>query len=185
MSVERRFEMEEGNQPREGASVTTSDGENVGRVSEISGSFFKVNAPLRRDFWLSLEYATLTLPEEVQLEFGKKELDDHKLAEPGLEPEEDPMRDIARDSVILSEDEQLEQRARMERELAMQRKDLPIHQPGGDDSGTIGEPLESELARLEEELGVAGNPASTPTLVDRRGPAAPKADRARDAGRRS
>jgi hypothetical protein len=161
MSIERRVVTEHG-VPKAGAAVMTKDGERVGKVSEISGNFFKVDAPMRRDFWLSVDYVGLCAPDRVHLEFEKKELDEHKLTEPGLEPEEDPMREMARDAVILTDEELLEQRARMERELAEQRKDLPIHQqPGGDDSGTIGEPVESELARLEEELGVAGRPGSS------------------------
>lgn len=156
MSVEQ-FDTGQQTGPRVGAAVMAKDGEQVGKVSEISGSFFKVDAPMRRDFWLSVEYVGLCAPDKVQLAFEKKELGDHKLAGPGIEPAEDPMREMARDAVILTDDELLEQRARMERELAEQRKGLPIHQPGGDDSGTIGEPVESELARLEEELGVAGS----------------------------
>jgi hypothetical protein len=151
MSVDRPFKYEQDSRPREGASVITADRKKLGKISEVSGSYFKVHAPMRHDYWLSVGYATESMPEEVRLEFEKKELDDHKLAEPGLEPEEDPTHNIVVDSVLLGEDELLQQRARMEAELAEQRKDLPIHQGGGE-SGSLGEPVESELARIHEEL---------------------------------
>ena len=72
-------------------------------------------------------------------------------------PSEDPFREIV-DDTIVSPDEQFEQRVRMERELAEQRQRLP--HDGGEESppqtggelGTVGEPVESELPRLEEQL---------------------------------
>ena len=59
-----------------------------------------------------------------------------------MPPTEDPFASISGEA-ILSPLEQLDQRARMERELAEQRKSLP------DTGSTVGEPVEHELGRLD------------------------------------
>lgn len=153
MSVQREREFgPQTDMPRPGEPVLAASGEYLGSVIEVSGSYFKVDAPMKRDYWLSCEYVAEHGTDGVRLSFSKGGVEEHKLSEPGLEPQEDPMREITRDTVILSDDEMLEQRARMERELAEQRKELPIHERGTT-GGTIGEPVESELERLQEELG--------------------------------
>ena len=38
--------------PHEGAEVLTADGELLGTVGEIQGSYFKVEVPRRQDYWL-------------------------------------------------------------------------------------------------------------------------------------
>ncbi len=162
MFLQRKSEAESATAPNPGARVVTLDGEELGKVAEVEGSYFKVDAPMRRDYWLGSDFIVQSSQENVSLSFAKVDLDAHKLNEPGLEATEDPMRDIARDSVILSDSELLEQRARMERELAEQRKELPIHQSGGDD-GTVGEPVEVELERLEDELGETASSVSSST----------------------
>jgi hypothetical protein len=131
-----------------GAAVIAADGARLGTVAETSGSYFRVDAPMRRDYWLSCDQVTTSDLHEVTLAIARGDVDGCKLDQPGLEPEDDPLRDIARSPAILTEDEQLEQRVRMERELADQRRELPIHEGAGA-GGTIGEPVEVEVVRLE------------------------------------
>jgi hypothetical protein len=38
--------------PNEGTTVITADGEKLGTVGEIQGSYFKVEAAMRSDYWL-------------------------------------------------------------------------------------------------------------------------------------
>lgn len=67
--------------------------------------------------------------EAVVLDFARSELDEHKRNEPGLGPADDPFRDMTAAPVIDTR-ELLEQRARMERELAEQSRRLPgVHRP--------------------------------------------------------
>lgn len=65
---------------------------------------------------------------------------------------------------IVGPEEQMEQRLRMERELAAQRRDLPhAHADGSPDtSGTIGPPVEREIAQLE----ATGEPIYDSTSAD-------------------
>ena len=60
------------------------------------------------------------------------------------------MREISRGAAIISEEEQFEQRARMELELAQQRQQLPPEHT----VATVGMPVEEELAVIEEKVGL-------------------------------
>jgi len=139
-----------------GTPVYSADGRELGHIADVEGSYFKVSAPLARDYWLSCDYVGALDADCVTLSITHAELDEHKLGEPGIEPEDDPFRRVGPEAV-LSEREQLETRARMERELAEQRQRLPHAHPEGEDAppdtgGTIGEPVESELPRLERVI---------------------------------
>ena len=142
-----------------GATVVCSDGQRLGVVKDTQGSYLEIDAPRQRDFWLAAELITLTTREAVTVRFDRDDLDDYKLESPGLEPPEDPFREIVEDRIV-SPDEMIEQRFRMERELAEQRQRLPHTHPDGEnappdtagDMGTVGEPVESELPRLERQL---------------------------------
>jgi len=145
-----------------GRQIYTVEGEKLGTVSEISGSYLHVDAPWKRDYWLSAEYIDRANG-GVYMNFPKTRLDEYKLSEPGLEPEDDPMREISRDTVLITEEEQFEQRARMELELAQQREQLPPEH----NAGTVGVPVEQELRVIEEEIGLPlgemQNGAASPT----------------------
>lgn len=105
--------------PEPGHAVISHDGKRLGKVKEVSGSYFKVDAPMRRDYWLSDELIRDEDNEAVFLEVPGKEVPEHRMAEPGLEPEDDPFLRIQHMPVI--KDEELEaQRTRMEREVAEQ-----------------------------------------------------------------
>jgi hypothetical protein len=114
------------NMPSPGDIVFASDGKECGAVKEVRGGYFHVDAPMRRDYWLSRAYIASCGSGRVDLNIDKDEVDEHGLSQPGLEPEQDLDRAGIGDSVI-NENEALATRERMERELARQR--------GGLDSG--------------------------------------------------
>jgi hypothetical protein len=136
-----------------GSSVYASDGERIGQVLEVQDTFVKVDAPFRRDYWLNAAYVLLRDDGRIETSFARRDLDAYKLERPDTDIE-DPPKMPAADTVI-AEAEQVEQRIQMERELAMQRRELPhTHTDGDPESapstrgGTRGEPVEAELERL-------------------------------------
>lgn len=112
----------------EGLDVVTRDGAVVGKVKEVAGSYFKVDAPLQRDFWLEGGLVANRDSRRLVLDLEKAELPQRRRPGPGLEEGEDPMAAIAGERVI-SEEELLRQRAQMEAELAEQSMKLPPHKP--------------------------------------------------------
>lgn len=104
-----------GSEPIIDTPVTTSDGKQFGYVMELHGSYFKIDVPMARDFWLSQEYIAESSLDSVVLTLRKDELDEHRLAEPGLETSE------TGDLSVLSSAEVLTQREHMEHELEEQR----------------------------------------------------------------
>ena len=111
-----------------GVAVISSDGARLGTVKETSGSFFKIDAPMHRDFWLSERLVKARDESGLLLDIPRNAVAEHRLDEPGLEPTEDPFERIA-GNAVLTEAEMLDQRAQMERELAQQSRSLPPHEP--------------------------------------------------------
>ena len=137
-----------------GAEVYSSDGKRLGSVVELQPAHFKVDAPLQRDYWLSMAYVVSATADEVRLSFPASDAAVYKLSEPRAD--EDVEGAPVDGEVILSEEEQREQRQRMARELAEQRQQLPHEHERGDaqgppstPGGTVGEPVERELRRME------------------------------------
>jgi hypothetical protein len=64
--------------PVVGTKVVTMDGDELGKVKEISGDCFKVDARLQPDYWLGVDTIETTLPGEVRLRFTKGGLGDAK-----------------------------------------------------------------------------------------------------------
>jgi hypothetical protein len=114
--------------PQKGLSVITRDGAHLGTVRETSGSYFKVDAPMHRDYWLSDDLVKALDDGGVVLDVLKDDIGQYQRSEPGLEAGEDTFERIAGNAVLTAE-ELLEQRANMERELAEQSRDLPPHEP--------------------------------------------------------
>jgi len=143
-----------------GTRVRTSDGVELGLVKEISGDFLKVDAPLRADYWINADYVLGAGAEGVELTFAKGDLGAYKRDKPGLLDDEDPLSSEAAVDVVMGEEEQMEQRIRMERQLAEQRSELP------DMGATIGEPVEDELERLDPDGdGIADNHEEAPDFM--------------------
>ena len=137
-----------------GCPIVTADGEQIGTLAEIADEAVKVNAPLRRDFWIDADYVRSCDRGRVELSFIRQDLGAYRLdayRTGDLSKPDDPVAEGKADHV-LSETEQLDTRLRMERELAAQRQELPHLHPRGeggppDTFGTLGEPVEAELER--------------------------------------
>jgi len=65
-----------------GAPVVTMDGDQVGSVKEIRGRYFKVDAPMQPDFWLTLDNVGAGSGGQVVLGFNKDQLGDYQLSSP-------------------------------------------------------------------------------------------------------
>ncbi|MBI5947513.1 MAG: PRC-barrel domain-containing protein [Chloroflexi bacterium] len=106
--------------PTVGAPVFTRDGKKVGTVKDLAGGSFKVGVHWRRDFWLSTDEVERANPFAVHLLVDDNELWAYKLERPaGVAPEVDP-----HDDQLISDQERMLQRQRMEQEIAEARQDL-------------------------------------------------------------
>ncbi len=103
--------------PRTGDSVWTADGDQFAYVKEVRGDYFELDVPMAMDYWLSCTHISGIADGQVRLKFGSDEIDKHKLEAPPLEQPGTGDGFIARDQMI-------DQRERMERELAAQRERL-------------------------------------------------------------
>lgn len=133
-----------------GAEVITADGARLGKVSDVGDVSFKIDAPMASDYWLGRDYVIDATDDGVYMSFEKAELNGYKLGQPGLSPEKDTTQESLIDGAV-PEEQQIEQRLRMEQQLAEQRRNLPHTHPDGtedtapDTGGTIGMPVEDEL----------------------------------------
>jgi hypothetical protein len=64
--------------PTIGTRVVTIDGDELGKVKEVSGECFKVDAPMQPDYWLGLDMIDSTMSGEVRLRFTKGGLGEAK-----------------------------------------------------------------------------------------------------------
>lgn len=100
-----------------GCEVQTGDGMSLGKVTAVHGNFFQVDVPHEEDYWLAAHYIGSYDQGRIRLKLDKGEVDEHRVHAPATTT----MTGEAGDAGILSEDEALEQRERMERELVEQR----------------------------------------------------------------
>ena len=173
-----------------GCPIFTADGEQIGTLAEVRSQHLKVDAPMRRDYWIDASNVRVCDGKRIELTFNNDDLrayqagdpghpnvqtetlgDPHPLADgtvlpgqfastamPGPQADRsnpDPLVGQKNDLVV-SESQQMEARMRMEGGLVEQRDKLAHTHPIGEDAppdtiGTLGEPVESELARLEQE----------------------------------
>ena len=65
---------------RPGQHVLTLDGDDLGKVNEVRGDYFKVDSSMKPDYWLSAECIRggAVAGDRVQLTCNKDELDDYK-----------------------------------------------------------------------------------------------------------
>lgn len=70
--------MASGGVPAVGAEVLTADGDKLGTVKEVSGSCFKVDAPMRPDYWLGTDTVASSTGGVVRLTLAKDGLGEAK-----------------------------------------------------------------------------------------------------------
>jgi len=92
--------------------IVTADGFELGKVKEVTETHFKVDAPMKGDYWLAADDVAEMRGQLVVLNFNETDLDAHALAEP------------APADTLLSVSQQQDQRVRMEAELEGQRAGL-------------------------------------------------------------
>lgn len=68
--------------PSVGAPVFTSDGNELGKVKEVAGTCFKVDASMRPDYWLGNDCITSSSTSEVRLNIPKDRVGDMKVDGP-------------------------------------------------------------------------------------------------------
>ena len=66
-----------------GAEVVTSDGDRIGEVKELQGSYFKVAADMQPDYWLDQDAIGEVTGSRVVLAFDKDQLGAFKYDSPG------------------------------------------------------------------------------------------------------
>ena len=74
--------MYSGSVPSIGTHVVTADGDDLGKVKEVSGTCFKVDAPMQPDYWLATDCIGSATDMDVRLRFSKKDLGDAKMDGP-------------------------------------------------------------------------------------------------------
>ena len=65
-----------------GAHVFTLDGDDLGKVKEVYGEFFKVDASMQPDYWLRTSCIRTASSGRVDLSFDKDHLGDFKVSDP-------------------------------------------------------------------------------------------------------
>jgi hypothetical protein len=71
-----------GAMPSIGAKVLTMDGDDLGKVKEIAGACFKVDASMQPDYWLGTDTIASSTGTEVRLSIPKDRVGDLKLDGP-------------------------------------------------------------------------------------------------------
>lgn len=157
-----------------GYTAFSADGEPLGSVAEVRADSMRMDVAMKPDYWLETARIASIGEGRITMDFAYRELAQQMRARAaegatpeggrsaeGFEETED-VPELPK-NVILSEEEQMEQRIRMEAELAEQRKSLP-DQGEGMPGGTVGEPVEEELSRLEQSYGrIESDEQSSPT----------------------
>jgi len=69
-------------QPSIGKQVMTADGKELGKVKEISGGCFKIDAPLAPDYWLSTDTVSDATTSVLRLSLTRDGLDNAKIDGP-------------------------------------------------------------------------------------------------------
>jgi hypothetical protein len=117
-----------------GWEVLASGGDRMGTVATVQGGYFALDMRGGGDYWLSSAYVDRCEDGVVRLSLSKDEADEHRLRQPGLEPQQAVGQASMRDHV-LNEREALEVRERMERELLEQRGTMDTGLRGHSDDG--------------------------------------------------
>ena len=65
-----------------GTTVYASDGRELGTVKEVRGTYFKIDAPLARDYWLSCDIVQQAPGGRISVAFTHDLLEANKQPEP-------------------------------------------------------------------------------------------------------
>ena len=65
-----------------GVEIFTADNERIGKVREVRGGSFKVDAPMQPDYWLPTRVVASTTADRVMMNFTHDHLGDFKSQEP-------------------------------------------------------------------------------------------------------
>lgn len=104
--------------PQPGQPVYTRDGKDLGRVKELASDAFKVDAPMRRDYWLSVGSILGIGPDGIEMDFDESMREAYELDGPGEHV-------ISESPVIDAASETFESRAEQDR-----RRDEQSHPDG-------------------------------------------------------
>jgi len=106
-----------------GAKVVTSDGAALGSVADVRDTAFKVDVRMARDYWLGRDYVTESSTAQVTMGFSRPDLNAYKVGDPGHTTMTDPAQE-PRGDMAVPEEQQIEQRRRMEEQLERQRRGI-------------------------------------------------------------
>lgn len=105
-----------------GRPVLTSDHHAIGHIRELQEGGFLVDITMGKDYWLADRDVQADTKEGLVLSFNKAELEDYRREEPP--PETVPEGAHFTTAAFITDEEQMQMRERMERELAEQREKL-------------------------------------------------------------
>ncbi len=71
-----------GGMPAVGAKVVTADGDELGKVKEVAGGCFKVDAKMAPDYWLGTDCISASTGGDVRLNVTKDHIGDVKMDGP-------------------------------------------------------------------------------------------------------
>lgn len=108
MSSPRPMESTEGIAPAPGLHVYTRDGHELGTVKEIAEESFKVDASMKRDYWLSFGSILSINRRGVEMDFDHDRLEDFQLDAPDTGAiSESPGLDATGDTFASPEEKEL------------------------------------------------------------------------------
>ena len=136
--------------PRAGAIARTNDGVEVGVVIGILGDYIQLEDDADGRMWLPRDEVVFSDDEECELDFPLSDLSARVVPAPDAYEESEYLGD-------LSEDER-EQRKIVLRQLAQQRAESYEDGEAVDTDGTVGEPVEEELDRMQSADGPGSQP---------------------------
>ena len=124
----------------EGVSVYTASGDHLGTVKEVRGRYFKVDAPMQRDYWLPMDaVGDSSTTGEVRLSFDKDRLGEYTVASPD--------GDTATATPAANTHVETRTGAGIDRGY--------LHTPAGGGGTELGRTTEHELELKEEQLRAA------------------------------
>lgn len=108
MASPRRMESALGLSPRVGQRILTRNGDELGAVKDVREDTFKVDAPRKRDYWLSFGSVLSIDDDMVVMDFDAEVLESYQLDEPDAHVvSESPVLDASAETFASVEDKEL------------------------------------------------------------------------------